>query len=256
MTFLYEIIYDLNMKGTISKQKMAYELIRERILDGTYPPGTRIVLDAVAREIGTSTIPVREAIRRLEADGLIEYQPFAGARVAPMDETAYVQSLKRVGGAGGNATALSASRLTEEDFRRLEEINQSMKEALTEFDFVRFGNLNRDFHQTILERCGNDVLKEQIRQIGEKLDAVRQRGVWHVPSRARESIRRARASRGAVAEKGARRRDREGGAAAQVEHGDRLPESPGAVRLGKEEAPRMQKRRPVARLDLSDGHPL
>jgi DNA-binding GntR family transcriptional regulator len=188
LTFLYEIIYDLNMKGTISKQRMAYELIRERILDGTYPPGTRIVLDAVAREIGTSTIPVREAIRRLEADGLIEYQPFAGARVAPMDETAYVQSLSVLAVLEGYATALSASRLTEEDFRRLEEINQSMKEALTEFDFVRFGNLNRDFHQTILERCGNDVLKEQIRQIGEKLDAVRQRGVWHVPSRARESI--------------------------------------------------------------------
>jgi len=118
LTFLYEIIYDLNMKGIISKQKMAYELIRERILDGTYSPGTRIVLDAVAKEIGTSSIPVREAIRRLEADGLIEYQAFTGARVAPMDETAYVQSLNVLAVLEGYATVLSASRLTEADFRR------------------------------------------------------------------------------------------------------------------------------------------
>src|SRR5690606_4762223 len=109
------------MKGTISKQKMAYELIRERILDGTYPPGTRIVLDAVAREIGTSTIPVREAIRRLEADELIEYQPFAGARVAPMDETAYVQSLSVLAVLEGYATALSASRRSAGGVRRSEE---------------------------------------------------------------------------------------------------------------------------------------
>lgn len=188
LTFLYEIIYDLDMKETISKQKMAYELIRQRILDGTYPPGMRIVLDAVAKEIGTSSIPVREAIRRLEADGLIEYQTYAGARVAPMDETAYVQSLNVLAVLEGYATALSASRLTKGDFRRLRKINEAMKEALTDFDFVRFGNLNRDFHQTILEKCGNNVLKEQIRQIWGKLDAVRQRGVWHVPSRAKESI--------------------------------------------------------------------
>jgi DNA-binding GntR family transcriptional regulator len=188
LTFLYEIIYDLNMKGIISKQKMAYELIRERILDGTYSPGTRIVLDAVAKEIGTSSIPVREAIRRLEADGLIEYQAFTGARVAPMDETAYVQSLNVLAVLEGYATVLSASRLTEADFRRLREINEAMEEALEDFDFVRFGNLNRDFHQMILEKCGNDVLKEQIRQIWGKLDAVRQRGVWHIPSRAKESI--------------------------------------------------------------------
>jgi DNA-binding GntR family transcriptional regulator len=105
-----------------------------------------------------------------------------------MDETAYVQSLNVLAVLEGYATALSAPRLTEEDFRRLREINESMKEALEEFDFVRFGNLNRDFHERILDQCGNAVLQEQVRQIWRKLDTVRQRGVWHVPSRARESI--------------------------------------------------------------------
>ena len=66
-----------------TKQQRVYETIRERILSGTYGPGYRVVIDGLATELGVSALPVREAIRRLEAEGLIVYRPNVGAQVAP-----------------------------------------------------------------------------------------------------------------------------------------------------------------------------
>ena len=54
-----------------TKQELVYREVRERILAGTYVPGFRIVIDALAEEFGVSALPVREAIRRLEAEGLV-----------------------------------------------------------------------------------------------------------------------------------------------------------------------------------------
>ena len=59
---------------------LAKERLLQRILDGTYPPNSRIVETKVARELNTSQAPIREALRGLEALGLVEITPFRGAR--------------------------------------------------------------------------------------------------------------------------------------------------------------------------------
>ena len=61
------------------------ERLLESILDGSYPPDARIVETAVAKELGTSQAPVREALRGLEALGIVEITPFRGARVRRLD---------------------------------------------------------------------------------------------------------------------------------------------------------------------------
>src|SRR5690348_173461 len=94
---LSQIVYDLlgsratrmtvmAAPAATSRVELAYATIRERIIAGTYGPGYRLVLDELAREIGSSPVPVREAIRRLEAEGWVEYQRHVGARVASFDE--------------------------------------------------------------------------------------------------------------------------------------------------------------------------
>ena len=65
-----------------SKSQRAYQLLHDRIVDGTYSPGYRLVLDAIGRELDMSVVPVREAIRRLEAEGLVTFERNIGARVA------------------------------------------------------------------------------------------------------------------------------------------------------------------------------
>src|SRR5689334_17109403 len=77
----------------ITKQERLYRAIRERILSGAYGPGYRVVIDGLAEEFEVSALPVREAIRRLEAEGLVVYRPNAGAHVAPAEPGVFLEEL-------------------------------------------------------------------------------------------------------------------------------------------------------------------
>ncbi|WP_353625613.1 GntR family transcriptional regulator [Bacillus sp. JCM 19041] len=70
----------------MSKRQLAYEMIRKRILDGSYAPGRRIVIDQMAKELGSSAIPVREAIHQLESEQLLDYVANVGAVVRAIDD--------------------------------------------------------------------------------------------------------------------------------------------------------------------------
>ncbi len=77
-----------------SKSQQAYHWIKERIASGAYGSGYRLVLAAIAAELGVSTVPVREAIRMLEAEGLVTFERNVGAQVAMVDEGEYVTTMQ------------------------------------------------------------------------------------------------------------------------------------------------------------------
>jgi N-methylhydantoinase A/oxoprolinase/acetone carboxylase beta subunit len=93
----------------VSKHERAYRLIRARILDGTFPPGHRLVLETLAAELGISPVPVREAIRRLEAEGRVHYRHNAGARVAPADDRQQLRIGIDVGGSSTDAVVMDGA---------------------------------------------------------------------------------------------------------------------------------------------------
>lgn len=68
-----------------SKKEVVYDRLREDILQGKYKPGSRLVIDEVAAVLGVSQIPIREAMRQLEADGLVTIEPYVGATVTDID---------------------------------------------------------------------------------------------------------------------------------------------------------------------------
>jgi DNA-binding GntR family transcriptional regulator len=173
---------------SISKTQQAYEFLKNNILEGSYGPGQRIVIDQVARELGLSTIPIREAVRQLESDGLIQYKPYSGAIVSGINETEYIEVLTVLSVLEGYATALSSRNFTSEHIEELHQINKRMEEALQEFDFERFGQLNRQFHTVIYEECGNTFLLEEIRQSQQRLDRVRSSIFTLLPQRTKQSI--------------------------------------------------------------------
>src|SRR5665647_1489081 len=103
------------------------ERLLEGIMDGSYPPNSRIVETSVAKELGTSQAPVREALRGLEALGVVEITPFRGARVRQPDqqelEDAYVvRSTIEVLGA-----KLAVPRMTDEEILELVDLGRQMK---------------------------------------------------------------------------------------------------------------------------------
>jgi len=172
---------------TIKKQK-AYQFIKTNILNGTYGPGYRIVIDRVAKELKLSIIPVREAIQQLEADGLIQVIPYSGAVVQQINEADYLEAAYVMLVLEAAATALASKVLTKQDIAKLEEINKVMKEALNRMDYERVGGLNVAFHAAIHEKCGNSYLIDRLKQVWQRISQVRHASVPFAPQRAEGAI--------------------------------------------------------------------
>lgn len=177
----------METKRTSKKQK-AYNYMKEKIVKGFYAPGQRIVINQLAKELSTSAIPIREAVRQLEAEGLVEYRQNIGPVVKQINENEYVEALTVLAVMEGFATALAHDTFSKESIAKLYELNTEMKEALLEFNFGIFGKLNREFHFLIYSHCPNQYLVDAIKRTWDKLDAIRVTGSTINPKRAKESI--------------------------------------------------------------------
>lgn len=174
--------------AVVTKQERVYQAIRERILSGAYGPGYRVVIDTLAEEFEVSALPVREAIRRLEAEGLVIYRPNAGAQVAPADPGVFDEEMTVLAVLEGYGTALAAPCLGREQIARLNEINDEMAAAMMELDVLRFGRLNQEFHASIYEFCPNAALVGMLRDVARRLDAIRRTVFVQIPYRGSASV--------------------------------------------------------------------
>jgi DNA-binding GntR family transcriptional regulator len=171
-----------------TKQERVYQAIRERILNGAYGPGYRVVIDSLAEEFAVSALPVREAIRRLEAEGLVIYRANAGAQVAPADPGLFDEEMSVLAVLEGYATALAAPELGEAEIARLTEITDKMVEAMDRLDSLSFGRLNQEFHGLIYEHCPNAALVGMLRDVARRLDAIRRTVFLQIPYRGSASV--------------------------------------------------------------------
>ncbi len=177
----------------LTKQERVYRALRERILSGVYGPGYRVVIDAIAEEFEVSALPVREAIWRLEAEGLVIYRPNAGAQVAPADPGAFDEEMTVLALLEGYATALAVPHLGKEQMAHLTEINEAMVDAMERLDSLAFGRLNQEFHGVIHDCCPNETLVDMLRDVARKLDAIRRTVFVQIPYRGAASVAEHRA---------------------------------------------------------------
>jgi DNA-binding GntR family transcriptional regulator len=172
----------------VTKQERVYQVVRERILSGAYGPGYRVVIDSLATEFEISALPVREAIRRLEAEGLITYRPNAGAQVAPADPSMFDEEMTVLALLEGFATALAAPHISKSDLKRLRDVNKQMTVAIENLDSLEFGRLNQEFHSAIYENCPNPTLVAMLRDVQRRLDAIRRTVFVQIPYRGAQSV--------------------------------------------------------------------
>jgi DNA-binding GntR family transcriptional regulator len=172
-----------------SKSQRAYHWIKGRIASQDFTPGYRLVLGSLAKELDMSVVPVREAIRQLEAEGLVTFERNVGAHVSMVDDTAYRYSMQALGILEGTATALAARSLTAEDIRRAREVNELMVETLDHFDPQSFTALNQEFHALLFAKCANPRLLELVDAEWARLGHLRDSTFSFVPGRAAESVR-------------------------------------------------------------------
>jgi DNA-binding GntR family transcriptional regulator len=134
------------------------ERLLEGILSGRYPPDARIVETQVARELGTSQAPVREALRGLEALGVVEITPYRGARVRRPTARELLEAYAVRSALETLAARLAVPRLTDADLGRLRALVEAMQTAARDGDAHRVAVADARFHGTIVELAGNATL--------------------------------------------------------------------------------------------------
>ena len=175
--------------SALSKSQQAYRWIKERIARQEFSPGYRLVLGTIAGELDMSVVPVREAIRQLEAEGLVMFARNVGARVSMVDDSQYRHSMQALSLLEGSATAMAARRLTADDILQARRINDLMVETLDHFDPRAFTRLNQEFHATLFGKCPNPRLLELVEAEWARLGHLRDSTFSFVPGRAQESVR-------------------------------------------------------------------
>jgi DNA-binding GntR family transcriptional regulator len=134
------------------------ERLLERIVTGQYPPDARIVETQVARELGTSQAPVREALRGLEALGVVEIAPFRGARVRRPTDRELLEAYAVRSALETLAARLAVPRLTDADLARLGAAATAMQAAAHDGDRHGVAEADASFHEAIVELADNGTL--------------------------------------------------------------------------------------------------
>jgi DNA-binding GntR family transcriptional regulator len=147
------------------------ELLLERILAGQYGPGDRLVEYRIARELGVSQAPVREALRDLEAMRVVDIRAHLGARVRALPVTELAEAAPVRAALEETAARLAAARLPQQpdDLDRLREHLDQMRAAATGDDPRRLAQHSVAFHRQIVVSAANPVLLDVWNALGIEL---------------------------------------------------------------------------------------
>lgn len=140
----------------------AYRVIREGILAGEFPQGSHITARQLAEATGLSRTPVREAMRRLDAEGMITLIPNRGAFVARWSDEEIKQIYELRVLLESFAAQVAAERITEAERADLQALAEEMNRLVEEqpIDFDAIASVNDRFHKGLLEACGNRRLRD------------------------------------------------------------------------------------------------
>lgn len=138
-----------------------YGAIKEQIIEGRYPPGSRITEQQVAAEFSTSRTPVREAMRLLVADGFVLFKPNSGTVVREWSSEQMRQVFDARVLIESEIAAAAAQHITTEQVAELERLQDDIEASATALrggDTTRIGKLNREFHRVLAQASHNERL--------------------------------------------------------------------------------------------------
>lgn len=145
---------------------IAYARIRDGVLDGRYPPGSALREEQLAADLGVSRTPVREALRRLNAEALVEFVANHGARVARWSPADIRETFDLRAMLEGHACSLAAHRRSDAQLAELQRLADAMSAAHAGATGIeRIAERNRRFHDVILEASGTRQLPRIVGRI-------------------------------------------------------------------------------------------
>lgn len=154
-----------------SKKEISYDILRDAIIKGEYEAGTRLVIDNLARKIGASQIPIREAIQQLEADGFVRIEPNVGAHISPIDATfifevfALLESLEII------SSTAACPTISTEKINILTNMVFEMREIVNDTD--KWSEYNKAFHLYICRCAGTELVMKTMEKAFAHWDRLR-----------------------------------------------------------------------------------
>lgn len=142
-----------------------YERLLDEICSGDVKPGERLVIDQIARDLKVSITPVREALMRLQSEGLVSETMYSGMRVSELSTEDIVQHHEIRGVLAGYAASLAAERITGEQLEILDDLFNRLERAAKSGDVKAFRQLDQAFHDQLYAAAGPHLVLEQVTQI-------------------------------------------------------------------------------------------
>lgn len=148
-------------------RNLVADQLRTAILEGRYKPGEWLRQERLAQELNVSQMPVREALKELAAEGLIEHVPYRGARVIEFSPEDIADLYEHRAFLEGRAAACAAERITTQELAELENIINQMERNAAPEQVSMYRQLNRQFHQAIFNASRHDYLIRALNQMWE-----------------------------------------------------------------------------------------
>jgi len=185
MTALDQIIDRFTEVGNAAET--AYAVLREAIVSNVLKPGTRLRADDLAKKLGVSKTPVREALRKLQAEDLITLQPGNALTVKSISEEQLFEIYYTREALEGMAARLAAEKAGQIELARLRAIHDEMKAPGVSGNLKHFRQLSGDFHLAVFRAARNETLYRMLKHLQ---DQIRQFGGTTLtqPGRAKEVV--------------------------------------------------------------------
>ncbi|WP_395691184.1 GntR family transcriptional regulator [Piscinibacter sp.] len=162
----------ISIPRQVLHQEVAVRL-RQRIVEGQLAPGAKLNERELAQALNVSRTPLREAIKMLAAEGLVELLPNRGAVVAQMSEQDVIDTFEVIAGLEGQSGELAAQRISEAELAEIRALHFEMMAAWTRRDLSAYYAINARIHGAINSAARNPVLAATYAQVNARLQALR-----------------------------------------------------------------------------------
>ena len=159
----------VNMNEYLPLRDVVFNTLRKAIITGEFAPGERLMEISLAERLGVSRTPVREAIRKLELEGLVVMIPRRGAEVARITEAGLKEVLEVRCALEELAVELACQRSTKESLAQLKEAHQRFVDAVKTGDTLEITNQDEAFHECIFAMSNNKRLVQVVHNLKEQM---------------------------------------------------------------------------------------
>ena len=159
----------------VSKERLSnqvYSILKEMMANYRFKPGTRINIEQLTKELGTSRTPVWEAVHRLIQEGLLTNIPNRGVFMVELTPRTSLELYTVREALEGLAARLAVQNIDEKILKRMKKNLEEQSRVVRKKDLVAYSRLDFDFHATVYEACGNTILQEMLETIKSKMRPI------------------------------------------------------------------------------------